>query len=156
MPAANTVNHLKAPFSAPVGPFPSSCYGCPCSWYPNGNLKFEVDYRNDYPDGPSLTYLKDGTPDAAIKILLTEEAAQTRTERADSTKQFQNALAASRRQLVERHVQDSVRQVNEQTTTAKWAEIQNLKTAEIMLATAYSKQQTLVQAGAQAKLCINL
>ena len=53
-------------------------------------------------------------------------------------------------------MQDSVRQVNEQTTTAKWAEIQNLKTAEIMLATAYSKQQALVQAGAQAKLCINL
>ena len=49
-----------------------------------------------------------------------------------------------------------MRQVNEQTTTAKWAEIQNLKTAEIMLATAYSKQQALVQAGAQTKLCINL
>ena len=65
-------------------------------------------------------------------------------------------MAASRRQLVERHVQDSVRQVNEQTTTAKWAEIQNLKTAEIMLATAYSKQQALVQAGAQTNLCINL
>lgn len=65
-------------------------------------------------------------------------------------------MAASRRQLVESHIQDSVRQVNEQTTTAKWAEIQNLKNAEIMLATAYSKQQALVQAGAQANLCINL
>ena len=75
MPAANTVNHLKAPFSASVGPFPSRCYGCPCIWYPNGNLKFEVDYRNDYPDGPALTYLKDGTPDAAIKILRTEQTA---------------------------------------------------------------------------------
>jgi len=32
----------------------------------------------------------------------------------------------------------------------------NLKTVEIMLATAYSKQQALIQAGAQANLCINL
>ena len=53
-------------------------------------------------------------------------------------------------------MQDYIRQANEQATTAKWAETQNLKTAEIMLATAYSKQQALVQAGAQAKLCINL
>ena len=65
-------------------------------------------------------------------------------------------MAASRRQLVESHVQDSVRQVNEKAATAKWAEIQNLKTAEIMLATAYSKQQALIQAGAQANFCINL
>ena len=75
MPAANNVNHLKAPFSAPVGPFPSSCYSCSCSWYPNDNLKFEVDYRNDYPNGPALTYLKDGAPDAATKILLAEQTA---------------------------------------------------------------------------------
>ena len=53
-------------------------------------------------------------------------------------------------------MQDSMRQVNEQAATANWAETQNLKTAEIMLATAYSKQYALVQAGAQAKLCINL
>lgn len=73
--------------------------------YPNGNIKFKVNH----PDGPVLTYQEDGTLNTATKILLTDQAAQTLTERTDSTKRIQNTMAAIRRQLVERHVQDSVR-----------------------------------------------
>ena len=35
-------------------------------------LKFEVDYCNDHPGSPALTYLKNGALDTAPKILLAE------------------------------------------------------------------------------------
>ena len=126
------------------------------TWYPSGTLKTWTQYHRGEQAGPTRQYLKNGEPDEATKVALAQQAAERTAEQADSTKQAQQVAVARQRQLLEHHVQDSVRRANEAKANANWAEAQNLKTAEIMLARAYAKQQTLVRSGAQSKLCINL
>ena len=126
------------------------------TWYPNGKLRTLTQYRNGQQDGPTLHYLETGEPDEATKVALVVEVAKRVAGRADSIKLVQDAVAASQRRALERRAQDSVRRADKAAATAEWAEAQNLKTAAIMLARAYAKQQMLVRSGAQSKLCINL
>ena len=126
------------------------------TWYPNGKLRTLTQYRNGQQDGPTLHYLETGEPDEATKVALVVEVAKRVAGRADSIKLVQDAVAASQRRALERRAQDSVRRADKAAATAEWAEAQNLKTAAIMLAKAYAKQQMLVRSGAQSKLCINL
>ena len=126
------------------------------TWYPNGKLRTLTQYRNGQQDGPTLHYLETGEPDEATKVALVVEVAKRVAGRADSIKLVQDAVAASQRRALERRAQDSVRRADKAAATAEWAEAQNLKTAAIMLARAYAKQQVLVRSGAQSKLCINL
>ena len=126
------------------------------TWYPNGKLRTLTQYRNGQQDGPTLHYLETGEPDEATKVALVVEVAKRVAGRADSIKLVQDAVAASQRRALERRAQDSVRRADKAAAIAEWAEAQNLKTAAIMLARAYAKQQVLVRSGAQSKLCINL
>ena len=126
------------------------------TWYSNGKLCTLTQYRNGQQNGPTLHYLETGEPNEATKAALVVEGAKRVAERADSIKLVQDAVAANQRRVLERRAQDSVRRADEAAATAEWAEAQNLKTAKIMLARAYAKQQVLVRSGAQSKLCINL